>query len=378
MQHRQTKSTNSPSAVQTFLLRTPLSIAVGGLALTVAAIGCARDSAAVERHPPVSSAADTLETSVLASIGDQRITMSDLRDKVGDQLDQLNIQYRRTRDKLVAAALDTVIRDRLFEAEAHDRGKSVADLIAAEISGGAEPTDSEVTAWYKGNPDRVTGRSLDQVRGQISDLLRKQRRGNAIRKLEDGLRDKRKVTLNFEPYRLQFANAGAPTRGSSHPRVTLVEFSDFQCPYCRATAPTLREVEKKYGDRVQIVYRQFPLTSIHPFAFKAAEASLCANEQGKFWEMHDAMFEDQTKLGVSDLKQTARRLGVDGKKFDSCIDTGRYVERVQNDQKEGQRDGVNGTPAMFLNGKYVEGGSVPFSVLDQLIQEELARGKSGS
>ena len=94
--------------------------------------------------------------------------------------------------------------------------------------------------------------------------------------------------------------------------------------------------------------------------------------------MHDAMFEDQNKLTVSDLKQTARRLGVDGKKFDGCLDSGRYVEQVQNDQKEGQRVGVNGTPAMFINGVVVEGGSVPFSVLETRIQKELARGKPGA
>src|SRR6185369_13194511 len=165
-----------------------------------------------------------------------------------------------------------------------------------------------------------------------------ERRTAAAKKLEQRLRTELRVAVAYEPFRLQFDNEKAPTLGKSEAPVTLVEFSDFQCPFCQAAAPTLKRVEQNFGDKVQIVYRQFPLTSIHPFAFKAAEASLCANEQGKFWEMHDAMFEDQTKLGVSDLKQTARRLGVDGKKFDSCIDTGRYVERVQNDQKEGQRD----------------------------------------
>jgi protein-disulfide isomerase len=128
---------------------------------------------------------------------------------------------------------------------------------------------------------------------------------------------------------------------------------------------------------VRIVYRQFPLTNLHPFAFKAAEASLCANEQGMFWQMHDAMFADQQKLSVTDLKQTARRLGMNGKSFDACLDSGRYVEQVQNDQKEGSRIGVNGTPAMFINGVAVEGGAVPYSVLEAAIQKELESRKSG-
>jgi len=151
-----------------------------------------------------------------------------------------------------------------------------------------------------------------------------------------------KVALSFEPYRLSFSNAGAPTMGPESAPVTLVEFSDFQCPYCRAAAPTLKQVANKYGDKVHIVYRQYPIASLHPFALKAAEASLCANEQGKFWPLHDRMFDDQTKLGVSDLKQQARELGMDGKKFDACLDAGKYVEQVQNDMKEGQRSRVAG------------------------------------
>jgi protein-disulfide isomerase len=124
---------------------------------------------------------------------------------------------------------------------------------------------------------------------------------------------------------------------------------------------------------VKIVYRQFPLTNIHPFAFKAAEASLCANEQGKFWELHDVMFKDQKKLGVGDLKESAKALGMDEKKFNTCLDSGRYVEQVQKDSKEAQRMGVTGTPALFVNGVMIDGGAVPFTVVEAAIQKELTR-----
>jgi len=354
---------------------TPIVLGLALIAATLAA--CTRGGGTAEKRQTVAStasAADSSGTSLLATIGTEPVTMTDVRGHVGEQLDQLDIAYRRAHDKLVGAALDTVIRERLFTAEATKRGKSVDELIAAEAVGGANPSDMEITAWYNDNQARVGGRSLDQLRTQIADLLRKQRHDDAVGKLEQRLRDERKVTMKFEPYRLEFVNEGAPSLGSKDAPITLVEFSDFQCPYCRATAPTLKQVEAKFGDKVHVVYRQFPL-NIHPFAFKAAEASLCANDQGKFWLMHDAMFEDQTKLGVSDLKATARRLGMDGKKFDSCLDSGRYVEQVQNDQKAGQRIGVNGTPAMFINGRQVDGGSVPFSVLETAIQKELARGK---
>ena len=256
-------------------------------------------------------------------------------------------------------------------------GKSVDEMIAAEAGpSGFEPSDAEIGAWYKDNASRVGNRSLDQVRSQVADLLRTEKRKAAEQKLQDRINADRKVTVAYQPYRLQFDNAKAPTFGKPDAPVTLVEFSDFQCPFCRAAAPALRQVENKFGDKVQIVYRQFPIPSLHPNAFKAAEASLCANEQGKFWEMHDVMFEDQTKLAVSDLKQTARKLGMDGKKFDACLDTGRYVEQVQNDQRDGQRIGVSGTPAIYINGVLVDGGSVPFSTLEAKIQKELQRGKS--
>jgi protein-disulfide isomerase len=316
---------------------------------------------------------------VLATIGDEKITMSDLRDRAADQLDNLETQYQLAKSRIVRSSLDTILQERILSAEAKKTGKSVDDLVAAEAGPkGLTPSDSEVTAWYQQNQNRTGGRSLDQVRSQIIEFLRNQKRQAAEQKLEERLRAERKVVVSYQPFRLQFNNEKAPTLGKTNAPVTLVEFSDFQCPYCQAAAPTLKQVAEKFGDKVQIVYRQFPIVSLHPYAPKAAEASLCANEQGKFWELHDAMFSNQQKLSVSDLKQTARRLGIDGKKFDACLDAGRYVEQVQNDMKEGQRVGVTGTPAMFINGTAVDGGSVPFSVLESAIQKELDRSKNGT
>jgi protein-disulfide isomerase len=315
---------------------------------------------------------------VLATIGTEKVTLADLRSRAGEQLDQLDMQYRRARDQLVGSALDSVIRERTFAAESKKTGKTADELLLATMNGSTTPTEVEVAAWFSENQARLNGRTLDQVRSQIVDLLTKQRRSEASNKLDQRLRKEQNVTVAYEPFRLTFVNTGAPTLGKPDAPVTLVEFSDFQCPYCQAAAPVLKQVADKFGDKVQIIYRQFPIPSLHPFAFKAAEASLCANEQGKFWDLHDAMFADQKKLAVSDLKATAKRLGLNAAKFDTCLDTGRYVEQVQNDQREGGRSGVNGTPAMFINGRYVEGGSVPFTTVEALINKELARINSKS
>ena len=352
-------------------------VSFGALAAVVSLASCREGSAtpkekeAVVQQGPSSS--DMPQ--VLATVGDEKITLGDVRARAGDQLEQLEIQYQLAKHRIVGSALDSILFDKTLRAEATKTGKSVDALVAVEAGpNGFDPSDADIAAWYQENQTRIGGRTLEQVRSQIADLLRSQRKKAAERKLEERLRAERKVSVAYEPFRVRLNNEKAPTLGKSDAPITLVEFSDFQCPYCQATVPTLKQIEKKYGDKVQIVYRQFPL-SIHPFAAKAAEASLCANEDGKFWEMHDAMFQDQQKLSVSDLKQTARRVGIDGKKFDSCLDAGRYVEQVHDDQKEALRLGVNGTPAMYINGVPVEGGAVPFTKLESLIEIELARAK---
>lgn len=338
--------------------------------------GCREGSAAPKGQIVQQGAAPSDLPAVLATLGDEQVTLADVRGRVGDRLDQLEVSYRRARDKAVQSALDSIVHERLMLVETKKSGKTADELLAAEAgAAGLEPTGVDVETWYKENQAKVGNRSLELLRPQIVEYLRKQRRTDAADKLDRRLMSDLHVSVKFEPYRLQFANDKAPTIGKTDAPVTLVEFSDFQCPYCKSAVPTLKEIEKTYGDKVQIVYRQFPLTSIHPFAFKAAEASLCANEQGKFWQLHDVMFNDQTKLGVSDLKQQAASLGMDEKKFTRCLDTGKYVEQIQNDLKEGQRIGVNGTPAIFINGTLVDGGAVPFTVISPLIDKELARSK---
>jgi protein-disulfide isomerase len=161
-------------------------------------------------------------------------------------------------------------------------------------------------------------------------------------------------------------------RGAANAPVTIVEFSDFECPYCGGLFPTLKEVEKNYKDQVRIVYRQFPLTQIHPNAQKAAEASLCANEQDKFWQMHDAMFGDQAALGVDALKQKAAKLSLDTEKFNACLDGSKFAPAIRADIAEGSRLGVSGTPAFFVNGRFYSGNQ-PYEEIKKVIEDELQR-----
>jgi protein-disulfide isomerase len=176
------------------------------------------------------------------------------------------------------------------------------------------------------------------------------------------------------PQRTEIDTAGYPARGPATAPVTIVEFSDFECPFCGRLFPTLKAVENIYLDRVRIVYRQFPLRRIHPLAQKAAEASLCANEQGRFWEMHDSLFGDQEHLTVDALKARAVELKLDTAAFNACLDSGKKVAAIDKDIADGAKAGVTGTPTMFINGRMMVGAQ-PYAQIQAVIEEELQRQK---
>jgi protein-disulfide isomerase len=161
----------------------------------------------------------------------------------------------------------------------------------------------------------------------------------------------------------------APTKGGKQPKVTIVEFSDFQCPFCLRAYPTVNQVMSTYGDKVRLVYRHYPLPS-HPNARPAAEASQCAAEQGQFWQYYERLFADQTKLSDADLKQSAAALGMDAGRFNACVDSHKYKDRVEKDILEGNEAGVSGTPAFFINGRMLTGAQ-PFDAFKRIIDEEL-------
>lgn len=165
-----------------------------------------------------------------------------------------------------------------------------------------------------------------------------------------------------------------PVKGSENAPVTIIEFSDFECPYCgKFYRQALQKIEENYiqTGKVKLVYRDFPLTNIHDNAQKAAEAAECADDQGKFWKYHDKLFENQNSFGVSSLKQYAKDLGLDTQKFNDCLDSDKYKQEVQDDLQDGRQAGVTGTPAFFINGKMLRGAQ-PYSEFKQIIEQELA------
>lgn len=167
---------------------------------------------------------------------------------------------------------------------------------------------------------------------------------------------------------LHIATADDPYKGGIDAKIVIVEFSDFQCPYCYQAFPVVRELISTYGDQIKFIYRDFPLKD---YSQKAAEAGECAHEQGKFWEMHDKLFINQSNLSVFDIKQYALELGLDGSSFNECLDSGRYAAEVQEDLSDGLLAGVDGTPTFFINEREFQ-GSATVDVFKTIIDELIA------
>lgn len=166
-----------------------------------------------------------------------------------------------------------------------------------------------------------------------------------------------------------------PVLGDPNARVTLVEFGDFQCPFCgRFFQTTEVQIIEKYvkTGKARFVYRDFPLSAIHNEAQKSAEAAECANEQSKFWPYHNILYQRQSDLGQQNYKKWAGELGLNSKQFNECLDSGKYVQEVEKDLRDGQAAGVNGTPSTFVNGRIVQ-GAVPFAQFEAIIEEELKK-----
>lgn len=168
------------------------------------------------------------------------------------------------------------------------------------------------------------------------------------------------------------ATVDDPFLGSVNAPVTIVEFADFGCPYSRESSFTIRELALKYPDQVRFVYRDFPLTDIHPIAQKAAEAGECAQDQGRFWEFHDRLYQNQATLVESDFVKFAESLNMNVFQFERCLESGRYADEVTDDLTDGIEAGVRGTPTFFVNGNRIA-GAIPQDILDAIIQSILTR-----
>jgi protein-disulfide isomerase len=168
------------------------------------------------------------------------------------------------------------------------------------------------------------------------------------------------------------ATTDDPSLGPRDAKVVIVEFSDFQCPFCQQAQPVIKEILKDYGDKVLFIYRDFPLVANHPDALLAALAGECAHEQGKFWEMHDKIFASQDEINEVNLKTYAVQIGLNSIQFGNCIVSGKYLKEIEEDLTQGYAAGVRATPTFFINGVRIS-GTIPLAAFEQIITSELSR-----
>ena len=312
---------------------------------------------------------------VVATYGNEKITFAQLNERLKEPLANMESEYAKQKQQLREQGLEGMITEKLVETEAKKRNLTEEQLIKAEVEDKAPvPSDAEVKKLYeqaeKGG-QLPPGTTLEQVRPQIVSFLQQGKKRELAQAFFAKLRTDAnvKVTLPKPPVERKEVAATGPSRGPQNAPITLVEFSDFQCPFCTRAVGTVEQVMKAYPDQVRLVFRQFPL-EMHKEAPKAAEAALCANEQGKFWEYHDVLFQNQQALAVESLKTHAANLKLDTKKFNECLDSGKMAATVKADMEAGSKVGVTGTPAFFINGVMLSGAQ-PFEEFKKIIDEEL-------
>ena len=315
------------------------------------------------------SVAQSAETSKpkqpVATVDGQPIYDEDLAPSVEGQLQPLRNQEYEIKKK----ALDNLIEQKMLEAAAKKKGLTTEKLLDQEVNSKVpDPSDAQLEGYYVGL--KVT-RPFADVKTQLRDGYKQAKIRQAREDYLKALRADLKVVVLLSAPRVEVAYDPARLRGNPKAPVMIVEFSDYQCPYCHQVEPTVKEVLTKYGDKVSLSYRDFPLTAIHSQAMIAAEASRCAEEQGKFWEYHDQLF-TASKLEKDSLIEYARNLKLDDKQFESCLTSEKYKADIDKDAQEGKKAGVTGTPGFFINGVALS-GSQGQDAFARVIDDELAR-----
>lgn len=323
---------------------------------------------------PLVSAGQTAREPI-AVVEGQPIYEQDLMPVAGQGLfDLRNQEY-----KLKSEALDTLIRKKLLEAEAKKKGLTTEELLKQEVDSRIpEPSDEKAEGYFLAAQNHAT-LSFETLKPQVKQFIRNAQIEAARKKYEDSLRAKADFSILLRPPSVEVAYDKARVLGSPDAPVTIVEFADFQCPFCRKTEATLKALLAKYDGRIKRAFLDFPLAEIHGQAGKAAEAARCAGEQGKFWEYHDALFADQSKLDETSLIGRAQNLHLEESAFRTCLASGKFSRDIEANREEGAKAGVTGTPAYFINGVFLNGAQ-PQAEFEKIIESELAAqgGSAGS
>ena len=313
---------------------------------------------------------DSAKPGVMAKIGDQEITEEEL---IGEEKLEF-FELKKREHELRMDRLNQVVRKKLFEAEAKKANMSVDEYINKKVVGGEIKISDAEYKKFVADKKIPEAQINPQIKERINDYLKNQKREEKIDAQVAKLTKSNPVEVYFKKPKMdiQVEVGQAPAFGKENAKVTIVEFSDFQCPFCSRGADTVTQLKKKYGNKIRVAFKHFPLP-MHKEAVPASEASMCVNEQNtdKFWKYHDLLFKNQDKLDNASLEKYAKDVGADTKKFKECFDSGKYKEFVQKDMQQGEKLGVRSTPTFFVNGQLIS-GAVPIENFSEIIDEELA------
>jgi len=303
---------------------------------------------------------------VVARIGDEQITLEQLEKEVRAQL----IEIDNARYDALKNGLDRMVADRILETEAKARGVTTEALMQAEVKSKlTAPTEDEIVSVYEANKSELGEATLDQVRPQIVQFLSQRQEAMAARAFVDQLRAKYKPQIFLVAPKVEVGTGDLEPRGPAGAPITLVAFSDYECPYCKRAEGTIEEVLKAYPDKIRFYHRDFPL-EFHAHARPAAVAARCANEQGKFWPYRTALYAS-AELSPERFKEIADQTGLDRGKFDACLESNKFDAAIAKDLDDGANAGVNGTPAFFVNVRVLSGAQ-PLDAFKSAIDAELA------
>jgi protein-disulfide isomerase len=306
-------------------------------------------------------------SAVAAEVNGEAITWAELEKKAAGPLTKVRQEEYEIRSRVV----DELIAERLIEAVARERDLSSEELLEQELEQRVEePKPEYIEALYGQNKERFKDQSRAQALARIEEVLleRAERQGRIG--FVDELREQAAVTVHLAPPRVAVdIPSGAPATGPKDAPVTIVEFTDYQCPYCRRVQPTIQRVLDEHPGKVRHVIKHNPL-SIHPQAPAAARAAIAADRQGRFWEMHKSIFADPRRLSDEDLRERAREIGLDMDRYQDDFDSEETKALIAGDQVEARRLGATGTPSFFINGRLLSGAQ-PYEAFKARVDEEL-------
>jgi protein-disulfide isomerase len=320
--------------------------------------------AAADNGPSGDSGSST--PTPIVEIDGIKLTLGDFEEKRPGGLFQARNNFYDAERK----AVDEFVNDYLLQREAQKENITVAQLLERHVNsaGFKAPSEETLRVYYEGVD---TTEPFENVRDKIIEAIRTRRLARAKSAYLQSLRGSAKVVFKLDPPRAPISLKDTPVRGKPDAPVMLVEFADYECPYCQQIQPVVEKLIADYSGRVAFAFKDFPLP-MHTHAQQAAEAARCAGTQGKYWEFHDQLFANHQYDTVK-LKEIAKGLRLDDKTFNNCLDSGQQAEAVKEHFAESQVLGLPGTPAFFVNGRLINpNGNVSYDTLRQLVDEELA------